>query len=51
MISIMKKLFSFIRPKTQRDYEDEYLAKSTDLIDLEIRQKKLSINPNLSGWV
>lgn len=51
MISIMKKLFSVIRPKTQRDYEEEYLAKSNDLTDLERRQKKLIMNPNLSGWV
>ena len=51
MNSIMKTLFSFFRPKTQRDYEEEYLAKSVDLVDLERRQRRLYTNPNLSGWV
>lgn len=49
----VKKVLSLIKPKTQQQRIEEYLSKSTDLIDLERRQRQLTygINPNLKGWV
>ena len=53
MKKFVAKLFSwpwqgFMTP------EERYLSQSTDLADLERRQKQLrhgTTNPNLSGWV
>jgi len=50
MITILKDLWFYIRPKTEKEMVEEWLAKSTDLVDLERRQKIL-LNPNLKGWV
>lgn len=35
------KIWNAIRPKTQREIEDEYLSKAVDLADLERRMKIL----------
>lgn len=49
----LKKVLSLIKPKTQQQRIEEYLSQSTDLVDLERRQRQLTygINPNLKGWV
>mgnify|MGYP003115650401 CR=1 FL=1 len=46
-------IWNAVRPKTEAERIEEYLSKSTDLVDLERRQKQLkwSTNPNLRGWV
>ena len=35
----------------QRKLREAYLAESTDLVDLERRQRNLDRNENLKGWV
>ena len=53
-MKLLKRLFNKLKPKTEQERITEYLAKSTDLVDLERRQKKLiygNMNPNLRGWV
>lgn len=55
----MATIVNFIRNlfKTETAYErirrerDEYLAESTDLVDLERRMRQLDRNENLRGWV
>ena len=44
---MIRRLWNRIRPKSQRELQDEYLADSVDLTDLERRLKKLGYNPNL----
>lgn len=46
-------VWNAVRPKTQKDRIEEYLSQSTDLVDLERRQKQLqwTSNPNLKGWI
>jgi len=41
---IFEKIWEYIRPKTRRELEEEYLAKSVDMVDLE-RRIKLLENP------
>ena len=50
MMKFLKDAWFWIRPKTEREMVEEWLANSTDLVDLERRQKIL-LNPNLKGWV
>ena len=58
----MKKIWEFLKsigPRTEAQQIEDYLAASTDLVDLERRQKRLmrgSVpyaprNPNLRGHV
>lgn len=49
-MNILGKLFRMIKPKTQREIEEEYFSKATDLSDLERRMRKVQ-NQNLRGWV
>jgi hypothetical protein len=44
----MKKIWNMIRPKTQREWIEYYLSQSTDMVDLERRQRELDrrIGPN-----
>lgn len=49
-MNFVSKLWDVIRPKSRREEEESYLAKATDLTDLERRMKRLE-NDNLSGWV
>jgi|TARA_X000001036_G_C20345190_1_gene670215 hypothetical protein len=49
-MKILKNIWNYIRPKSQRELQEEWLASSHDLVELEKRQKQL-INPNLKGWV
>ena len=49
-IKILQKIFKAMKPMSQSEREHEWLAKSTDLVDLERRQKVLT-NKNLKGWV
>ena len=54
MMNWLNKVWDYIRPKSEREREEQYLAQSVDLVDLERRQKVLQnkhTNPNLSGWV
>jgi hypothetical protein len=50
---IFEKIWGYIRPKTRRELEEEYLAKSVDMVDLE-RRIKLLENPRknliMGGW-
>ena len=34
---ILAAIFSFLKPKTQQQREEEYYAQATDLVDLERR--------------
>lgn len=47
---MLKRIWNFIKPKSQSQVEHEWLAQSHDLAELERRQKHL-INKNLKGWV
>jgi len=52
MKNFFSKLFRFGWEK--HDPIETYLANSTDLADLENRQKQLvygTVNPNLKGWI
>lgn len=49
MIKFIKSLFESAETK-RRKAEYEYLSQSTDLVDLERRQRQL-MNSNLKGWV
>lgn len=42
MIKLLKLLKNLFTIKTKQQLEEEYLAKSTDLYDLERRQRQLS---------
>tara|TARA_Y100001937_G_C7073376_1_gene309435 strand:- start:820 stop:969 length:150 start_codon:yes stop_codon:yes gene_type:complete len=46
--AIIKMLMKF--PKSNADYEEEYLAKSVDHYDLERRQKEL-LRKQFSYWI
>ena len=54
-----KAFFNFYRPRSIKELDQDRLAESHDLVELERRQKQLwngrktilSINPNLRGWV
>tara|TARA_B100000085_G_scaffold258074_1_gene259879 strand:- start:528 stop:689 length:162 start_codon:yes stop_codon:yes gene_type:complete len=53
MAKAFSKLKSFLKsmkPKSRQEREHEWLAQSSDLVDLERRQKILT-NSNLKGWV
>ena len=50
----MRKLLKLILESEydrRRRLEEEYLAESVDIVDLERRQRLLNVNPNLRGWV
>ena len=47
---MLSRFWNWIRPKSRSEMIDEWLASSSDLVELERRQKAL-INPNLNGWV
>lgn len=49
-MSLLKRIWKVIRPRTQAQIEHDWLAESHDLVDLERRQKVLT-NKNLKGWV
>lgn len=49
-MSFIKKVYNAIRPKPQRELEDEWLSQSGTLEELERRMKMLE-NKNLKGWV
>lgn len=57
MMKYLKDAWFYIRPKTEREMVEAWLAKSGSLEELERRQKailnpRLSLlNPNLKGWV
>lgn len=40
-MTTLKKIWNVIRPKTDRELIEEYLAQSVDMVDLERRQKKI----------
>lgn len=40
-MKLISKIWDNIRPKTQREFEEEYLSKATSLVDLENRIRKL----------
>lgn len=46
---ILLKWLAALLPKTQREAEEEYLAASVDLVDLERRQRNLQRRP-LNYW-
>ena len=48
--TILKYIWNNLRPKSQKEIREEWLASSHDLVELERRQKML-INPNLKDWV
>lgn len=50
MKNFLSKVWNKIRPKTERELQDEYLSQSADLADLERRIKYLE-NHNLRGWL
>ena len=37
----MKKIWDFIRPKTEKERIEEYLSQSVDHVDLEQRMKEI----------
>jgi len=39
-MTILKKIWDKIRPMTREEREHEWLSKSSDLVELERRQKK-----------
>lgn len=57
MLQFLKRIF---RVRTERERINDYLAESVDLVDLEIRMRRIDrgeapwqvkINDNLRGWV
>lgn len=40
-MTLLANLWNLVRPKTQRELEEEYLAQSVDRVDLERRQRNL----------
>lgn len=53
-MKLLLKVYKYIRPKTRRELEEEYLSKAVDMVDLESRMKILERppeNPNLRGWI
>ena len=54
MIQTILKFIWNLRPKSQKELREEWLASSHDLVELERRQKQLlygQVNPNLKGWI
>tara|TARA_B100000214_G_scaffold374908_1_gene359186 strand:- start:2253 stop:2402 length:150 start_codon:yes stop_codon:yes gene_type:complete len=49
-MKIVKLILDFFRPRSIKEIEEEWLAESPNLVELERRQKQL-INPNLKGWI
>ena len=49
-MKIVKLILDFFRPRSIKELEEEWLAESPNLVELERRQKQL-INPNLKGWI
>lgn len=49
-MKFVSKLWKSIKPLSQKEREEAYFARATDLTDLERRIKKIE-NSNLSGWV
>ena len=49
-MKILKIIIDFFRPRSIKEIQEEWLAESHDLVELERRQKQL-IKPNLKGWV
>jgi hypothetical protein len=49
-MNFISKVWNTIKPQSRREQDEAYLAKATDLTDLERRIKKLE-NDNLSGWI
>ena len=49
-MKIIKSILKFFKPRSIKELEEEWLAESHDLVELERRQKQL-INPNLKGWI
>jgi len=47
---MFKKILNALTPKTQREMEEAYYAKATDLADLERRMRAVQ-NNQLRGWV
>lgn len=41
MLSSIRKWFSNVRPLSDREYVERYLAQSRDLVDLEYREREL----------
>lgn len=41
-MNILAHIWEIIRPRTQQEREEEFLARSTDLVDLERRQRMLN---------
>jgi hypothetical protein len=41
MKKILKRIAAYLRPRSQRDLINDWLAESTDLVDLERRQRAL----------
>ena len=42
MMNIISAILEFFRPMSQQQWEENYLAKSVDLFDLERRQQELT---------
>ncbi len=42
MMNVISAIVNFFTPQTQRQWEENYLAKSVDLFDLERRQRELT---------
>lgn len=49
-MNLVSKIWEAIRPMSRKEQDEAYLARATDLTDLERRIKRLE-NDNLSGWV
>jgi hypothetical protein len=55
MTTLVKFIKNLLKCETAYDRmrreRDEYLAQSTDLVDLERRMRQIDRNENLKGWV
>ena len=49
-MKIVKLILDFFRPRSIKEIEEEWLAESPNLGEIERRQKQL-IKPNLKGWI
>lgn len=52
MLNAIKRLVARLRPKSQKDIDEEYLAEAVSIVDLEIRMRHLEqrVN-NTSHWL
>lgn len=50
ILSIVKNIVKSLKPKQRSDLDEKYLAKATDMTDLERRIRHLE-NPNLKNWI